>query len=60
MGVDSQISINSVFVSNNGVQYLNNKSLLYTAQEYTGPSFETLDEEINNNIYYLIEKYGID
>ena len=37
IGVDSEFTINSLFVTNKGDQYLNDKSLLYTANEYTGP-----------------------
>ena len=44
IGVDSEFTINSLFVTNKGDQYLQDKSLLYTANEYTGPQFDSLDE----------------
>jgi hypothetical protein len=60
IGVDQELTINSIFVSNKGDQYLNDKSLLYTGTEYVGPQFDSLNEDLSDNIYYLFEKYGID
>lgn len=37
IGVDHELNINSVFVTSKGEDYLNNKNLLFGANEYLGP-----------------------
>lgn len=44
MSVDLELSINNIFVSSKGQQYLNDKTLTYTGNEYLGPVFDTLEE----------------
>lgn len=40
------MTITSLFPSKNGMEYANNKMLSFAGSEYTGPIFESLDENL--------------
>lgn len=44
--MDGSMNVNNVFVTNSGEKYLNDKTFSFTTNEYTGPVFETLDENL--------------
>ena len=44
--MDGSMNVNNVFVTNEGEKYLNDKTHTFTTNEYTGPIFETLDENL--------------
>ena len=46
MSVDLELSINNIFVTNRGADYLKDKTLTYTGNEYLGPVFDTLEESV--------------
>ncbi len=46
MSVDLELSINNIFVTSKGQNYLNDKTLTYTGNEYLGPVFDTLEEGV--------------
>lgn len=46
MSVDLELSINNLFVTKRGSEYLADKTLTYTGNEYLGPVFDTLEESV--------------
>jgi hypothetical protein len=46
MSVDLELSINNIFVTSRGLDYINDKTLTYTGNEYLGPVFDTLEEGV--------------
>jgi hypothetical protein len=46
MSVDLELSINNLFVTKKGQEYINDKTLTYTGNEYLGPVFDTLEESL--------------
>jgi hypothetical protein len=46
MSVDLELSINNIFVTSRGLDYIHDKTLTYTGNEYLGPVFDTLEEGV--------------
>lgn len=59
MSVDLELSINNLFVTKKGQEYINDKTLTYTGSEYLGPVFDTLEESVQDSIYNLLDEYGV-
>ena len=59
MSVDLELSINNIFVSQRGDQYLTDKTLTYSGNDYLGPVIDTLEEGVQDSIYNLLDEHGI-
>lgn len=59
MSVDLELSINNIFVTKKGQDYLEDRSLTYTGNEYLGPVFDTLEEGVQDAVYNLLDEYGV-
>ena len=59
MSVDLELSINNIFVTSKGQNYLNDKTLTYTGNEYLGPVFDTLEEGVQDSFYNILDEYGV-
>lgn len=46
ISVDLELSINNIFSTDKGYEYMNDKTLAYTCNEYLGPIFDTLEESV--------------
>ena len=44
--IEGEITVNNVFPTERGEEYKKNKILSYSTTEYTGPIFESLDENL--------------
>lgn len=59
LSVDGEISVNNVFPTTEGENFLHNKTLSYTTTQYTGPLFETLDENLQDKVMGYLNSLGI-
>lgn len=57
--VDGTMNINNAFITKKGEEYLNNKTLSFTTNEYTGPVFESLDENLQDKFLGYLNSLGI-
>ena len=46
VSIDGEMSINNFFTTKEGEKFLNDKTLAFTSNIYTGPIFESLDESL--------------
>ena len=44
VSIDGEMSINNFFNTDKGMDFINDKTLSFTSNVYTGPIFESLDE----------------
>ena len=59
LSVDGEISVNNVFPTTEGESFLMNKTLSYTTTQYTGPLFETLDENLQDKVMGYLNSLGV-
>ena len=57
--MDGSMNVNNVFVTSNGQKYLDDKTHTFTTNEYTGPVFETLDENLQDKFLGMLNSLGI-
>ena len=56
---EGQINVNSMFTTNKGQDYIDNRLLTFSSVEYTGPIFESLEEVLQDKVYGWLETLGI-
>ena len=59
LAFNGEINVNGLFLTNNAEAILGDRSALYGSDMYTGPSFETLDERIQDNVLDYLKGLGI-
>ena len=57
---NGELNVNAVLFSSDVESLLSNKAALFNTEKYVGPSFDSLDEKLQDSFYDYLKNLGID